>query len=524
MKCPDCSNEVRDYIKVCQFCGHIFEENIFENPYDDIIKEYKDKYSNIPVNTYKTRQFDSKIIFKNFLTDNKSQEVFNNLSPEEFTINFYKQKGYHAFFAENKYWIILLLMIYEYKEFISRSYIYELLSTSILFDQTFLDKIDNIDFESLNRISNITNRIIEAYFGNIRRIMLINESYNSKIKKYGLNDNFTVDDFIVANSYLTNEQLILIFERIGDDFKYYAFGLPDLIVYNDDEFFFVEVKSKGDVPSSKQVQWHKFLSEVVGIDVVLFMIEKTNEQIQTIEKKYDVELFDSKKRKALNKKLNKEPIFIDWNDDRLKNLIFKVDSKEFERIIGIRVKYKSIVTKKYVVNDYTWISHKDFERIKDWTEYNKAVTKGKYDLIYKAASKLYHTNSFEDYRPTKKQFERNQKAKSLENEGKYSEALKLYLENVMEKTGSPVTYKRLIYILNKFNRFDDIVNLMDIAIPIFITLNDKKNVIRFLYQKFSAMNDNKWVDDLSNVPSNDSKIKQDSHKKDKQSDLSSYFN
>ena len=524
MICPNCNNEVRDYKKVCSYCGHIFEDNLFKKSYNSIINGYVDKYSKVPIKSYKTKHNSSKIIFKNILIDDITQKHSKGSTPEEFTINFYKEKRYGAFFAENMYWTILFLIIYDYVIFTRDSFVYELFSNSIRIDQVFLERINKIDFNSLKNISNITNQIIEAYFRNISHRIPPDEFNNYDDYCCGLRDNFKVDDLIVASSYLTDEQLILIFERMGDDFKYYSFGLPDLIVYNDEEFFFVEVKSKDDAPSFKQIQWHKFLTEVVGIDVVLFMIDKTDEQVHNIKKMYDVELLDSKKRKSLNKETSKKAVFIDWGDDRLKKLIVKVDSSKFKRLIRLRASGSFVKRKGHIVNEYSYISRDDFKQLRDWEQYHDAITLVKYDCIYKEASKLYNTDSFGDYRPTKKQFERNKHAKSLENEGKYSEAVDLYMENVKEKTGSPVTYKRLIYILNKFNRFNDIVNLMDIAIPIFVALDDKNNVLRFIFQKSSAMYGGKWANDLYFLSSNDSKIKQENPKKDKQMDLSSYFN
>ena len=97
------------------------------------------------------------------------------------------------------------------------------------------------------------------------------------------------------------------------------------------------------------------------------------------------------------------------------------------------------------------------------------------------------------------------------------------MENVIEKTGSSITYKRLIFILNKFDRFNDVVKLMDIAIPIFVTMNDKTNSLRFIAQKFAAMNENKSVSSSEFITS-DSLKSEKKKPTTKQMDLSSYFN
>ena len=274
-------------------------------------------------------------------------------------------------------------------------------------------------------------------------------------------------------------------------------------------------------PSFKQIQWHKFLAEVVGIDVVLFMINQSDE-IHDIKKMYDVELFDSKKRKYLIKDINKKSSLINWNDDNLKQHMAHVRNDDFNNLIYLRRNYM-LRYKKYIVNDYAHLSPDDFEDFDEWNRYREASWIKRNDFIFEKAKELYYSHSFEDYRPTQKQLERNKKAKLFEDNGEYFKAVDLYMENVIERTGSPVTYKRLVYILNKFDRFDDVIQLMDIAIPIFIALNDKTNSLRFIAQKFAAMNENKSVSSMEIKSSDNLKSKQKKNTS-KQTDLSSYFN
>ena len=303
----------------------------------------------------------------------------------------------------------------------------------MFFFDDFIEKISCLDFNKIEDIYSINNLIITSYFENLRWTIM--EMGIEHYMKYGcgLRDNFTVDDLIVANTYLNKEQLKLIFERMGDDFKYYAYGLPDLIVYNDKEFIFVEVKSKMDVPSFRQIQWHKFLTEVVGINVVLFMINKTGREIRNIEKSYGEKLLDSKKRKSIVNDMDLNKTFVNWDEPCLKSLMVVVDDKVF---------------------------------IRNFTS----------DLciLYKNAVNLYYADSSNNYKTLKEHLNRNKEAELLENEGDFFNAIKLYLENVAEKTTSTTTFKRLIYIFNKFNRYDDINKLMDIAIPIFISIGVKR--------------------------------------------------
>ena len=160
MICPVCNRVVEDDAVVFYYCGHIFE-NI------SILIEYTiKKYSNTPIKLNNVEQHDSKIIFKNLYITDEFREIYDNSSIEDFAINFYKENGYEAFFAENNYWIILFLIFYDYESFILNSSIYESVSKNFLINNHAY-KFKDIDFTSINNIKNLNNHIIEAYVRNI---------------------------------------------------------------------------------------------------------------------------------------------------------------------------------------------------------------------------------------------------------------------------------------------------------------------------------------------------------------------
>ena len=508
MICPVCNKAVEDDAVVCYYCGHIFE-NI------SILIEYTiKKYSNTPIKLNNVEQHDSKIIFKNLYITDEFREIYDNSSIEDFAINFYKENGYEACFAENNYWIILFLIFYDYESFILNSSIYESVSTNFLINDHAY-KFKDIDFTSINNIKNLNNHIIEAYVRNIIQTTSVNVWNHIKSNPCSLRDNFTIGDFLVASSHLTKDQLILIFERMCDDFKYYTSGLPDLIVYNEYEFFFVEVKSKNDKPSFKQIQWHKYLVEVVGIDVVIFNVDKTNVEINNIKKSYDTELLDSEERIKLKQKIN-------WD-------IFKLDVEpivddEINERLNNKYSGKHIVPIGYY---FTELNIDSFENSEQWHNYSMGVLKRNIDLLYKRIIKVYsnkHLNIIK--KPTKYQLSRNREAKSFENKGNYEQAISLYLENVYEKTSSPTTYKRLVAIYKNFNQFEEIVKLMDIAIPIFLQLNDTNNVMYFLFIKYGASYNRFKLTEIEKqilgLIKEDS-LKSKNFNKSKQTNLSSYF-
>lgn len=63
-------------------------------------------------------------------------------------------------------------------------------------------------------------------------------------------------------------------------------GFPDLIVFNNNEFFFVEVKSKKDTLSQNQLDNHYYLTNKVKTNVTLFSVNKSDKQIENLKKKY----------------------------------------------------------------------------------------------------------------------------------------------------------------------------------------------------------------------------------------------
>jgi len=68
------------------------------------------------------------------------------------------------------------------------------------------------------------------------------------------------------------QKVLKIFARLIADFNNKRAGIPDLIVWNNTEFFFAEVKGEKDKISEKQSEWHHFLTEVVGIKVEAVLI------------------------------------------------------------------------------------------------------------------------------------------------------------------------------------------------------------------------------------------------------------
>lgn len=498
MECPRCYYKFDGFSKVCEKCGYEFQDE------DSLlIGEYIDKYNHC---TFEQIKFpnDSSVFFKNI----KIKNIDDGKSAEQIVIDYYKEHGYNAFFAENRYWLLLFLLFY-FKDVIMDSYIsVELDYATNTYSDNYIPRLNTMDFNSINCIPNLKEFVIENYF---KCLDLFNDGKKMFIEgdsKYKL---FSIDELLSAVCFLNIEQLILIFERMGSDFEYYTSGLPDLIVYNDTNFFFAEVKSKEDKPSFRQIQWHKYLVDTVNVDVVIFTINKTGNQIDNIKKMYDVELVSSKDWQPPQN----NPI--EWDSLQLDSS--KVDISELRQlfIFGQYRPFNSFMTDKY-----TRLNKNTFDDITIWEEYRNGVFKKNAEAIYKKAVEIYSVDTFVDYGPTKIQLSRNKQAKLLEKEGNYNEAIKLYLKNVNEKTASPTTYIGLIKIYRKFRKYDELVKLLDIAIPIFISRNEKKNALYFLFYRINKLTltgtNYKMLELIDNK-----ELTSPSNKKDKQTDLSIYF-
>ena len=78
-----------------------------------------------------------------------------------------------------------------------------------------------------------------------------------------------MNELALVTKSLTPSELIKIMERLISDFNHYRSGFPDLFLFKERKPLFVEVKSEREKIAKHQTEWHKYLSEVVGIKVVI---------------------------------------------------------------------------------------------------------------------------------------------------------------------------------------------------------------------------------------------------------------
>jgi hypothetical protein len=231
----------------------------------------------------------------------KDKEFF----AEETAIQYYQEQGYKAIWSENNYWWDLLGLLFWDVIFakvngavaVSNGGIEEVLYVdSPKFNELFKWTINTngmpADFFTINFYKNrealINNRVKELLDSNIE--LLLDQSYKNN---YGKNfrmiekwDKFTLEELKVISRKLSNDIIVKILERIIKNITDNRSGLPDLIVFNDSNFFMVEVKSEKDKISEQQKNWHDFLFHL-GIRVQICLINHTERQILNMEKKQE---------------------------------------------------------------------------------------------------------------------------------------------------------------------------------------------------------------------------------------------
>ena len=226
----------------------------------------------------------------------------NEYFAEETAINHYESLGYKALWTENTYWWTLMSLFFWDVIFAKTR---GAVSAIIGGVQTDLDPSDE-RFEQLfkqtiqvngmpadfftpefyeRRKSLLKNKFQELQHSNLEQ--KLSESYK---QNYGRNcrpienwDRYKINELLISVQGVIKGKLIKILDRLISNFNDNRAGLPDLIVYDDKDFFFAEVKSEKDKISEKQKEWHDFLSTTLDFKVEILLINHTDAQIEKIK-------------------------------------------------------------------------------------------------------------------------------------------------------------------------------------------------------------------------------------------------
>ena len=228
-----------------------------------------------------------------------------NLHSEEVAKEYYKNQGYDARFSENEVWKELFYRLVYKKLRIA----YHEGKIKECNDNKFDD-----DFYYQNK--DVINQILEDWRNDdLNKILREKEKNNPRSK---------IRNII---KYLEKDQILGVMEYMAKDYIHHRSGFPDIIVWNDEELFFAEVKAKGDVLSKKQIRLHKIMLNL-GIDVRLFTINQSKGSALKQQRKYRHEIKASKSQyhEIYKEKIeiaNKEYAILEDNESRENIEIFK---------------------------------------------------------------------------------------------------------------------------------------------------------------------------------------------------------
>lgn len=226
----------------------------------------------------------------------------NEYFAEETAINHYESLGYKALWTENTYWWALMSLFFWDVIFAKTRGAVNVIIGGVqteldpsderfgqLFKQTIQMNGMPADFFTpefyKRRKSLLKNKFQELQHSNLEQ--KLSESYK---QNYGRNcrpienwDKYKIDELLISVQRVDKGKLIKILDRLISNFNDSRAGLPDLIVYDDKDFFFSEVKSEKDKISEKQKEWHDFLSTTLGFKVEIVLINHTDAQIEKIK-------------------------------------------------------------------------------------------------------------------------------------------------------------------------------------------------------------------------------------------------
>jgi hypothetical protein len=158
-----------------------------------------------------------------------------------------------------------------------------------------------------SRMNDIPNDFFKAEFYQKRKTLINNrlmklknadlssEISNSYQKNYGKCcrpiedwDRYTLNELLIPTRVMDKHAFLEILTRLITNFIDKRSGLPDLIVFNNDELFFSEVKSEKDRISNNQREWHLFLAKKLKYKVDLFLVNHSERKINNIKSSYTI--------------------------------------------------------------------------------------------------------------------------------------------------------------------------------------------------------------------------------------------
>jgi hypothetical protein len=226
---------------------------------------------------------------------------------EEAVLKYYKKNGFDGLWTENGYWLILLSLFF-WDEIFAKVDGAVTVSTNGLTKSLYTDN-DFFDshFEFFIKTNGMPSDLFDSSFFEHRRELIINrykylvntnlqqeleKQYKLHVNKYcRLVNNwerYTISELLAPLKYLSNQTVLRILFKILIYPSKFRSGLPDLLVYNNEQIRFIEVKSEKDKLSCRQIGWLAFLALDLQVDVELFLINHTKRKIEVIKKRLGI--------------------------------------------------------------------------------------------------------------------------------------------------------------------------------------------------------------------------------------------
>jgi hypothetical protein len=272
-KCPYCGKKTPKNGNFCQECGKSIKTNLAKLKTDRKMGMFFVSFEAKKEENLKKGK--SKYLFEN-----------NSLFAEELAIKYYENLGYNASWTENYYWWYLMALLLWEEIFAPINGVFngfELYSRMNdmpmdFFKPEFYQKRKNL---INNKIMQLKNADLEAE---------VSKSYNRNFGKCcrPIEDwnRYTLNELLIPTRVLNKNAFLGILTRLISNFNAKRSGLPDLIVYTDEELFFSEVKSERDRVSNNQREWHQFLAEKMKLKVDLFLINHSDRKIKNVKSSY----------------------------------------------------------------------------------------------------------------------------------------------------------------------------------------------------------------------------------------------
>ncbi len=265
---------------------------------------------------------------------------------EELAMQVYRKEGFKALWVENDFWWEIMSLLFwdiifakvrgavsirqsgynyeldpndeDYDSYFEKTVIQMNGMPHDFFTEYFYDNRKQIIKNRLNELdaSDIVSKLANAYDKNKGKNCRPIENWNK----------YSREDLIDAILHIDKNTVLEICHRLLKNFNAYRSGLPDLIIYSETEYFFVEVKSKNDRLSESQINWHNFISENLNLKIELCLVNHTDKQVNNLlgnnsrgpETVVNVSFGNSssKKRDKAIDFISKQPSFVKTGDGK----------------------------------------------------------------------------------------------------------------------------------------------------------------------------------------------------------------